>query len=167
MRSKSTIITALVVALLPAAAFAQKVTTDHDPKAPFASYRTYAWVQGTPAQNPLNETRIRDGVNGKMVAAGFKLVAENPDVFVATHAVPKEEKEFYATGYGPRWGGASAQTYTYIKGTLVVDMYDGKTKQLVWRGMATDTMSDKPEKNTEKIAKAIDKIFKQYPPKAK
>jgi hypothetical protein len=51
-------------------------------------------------------------------------------------------------------------------GTLVVDMMDPQQKQLVFRGTATDTLSDKAEKNTKKIQKAMEKIFKKYPPKA-
>jgi hypothetical protein len=39
-------------------------------------------------------------------------------------------------------------------------------KQLVFRGTATDTLSDKAEKNTKKIQKAVEKMFKKYPPKA-
>jgi hypothetical protein len=157
--------------LLPLTALAQTVTTDNDPKAPFATYKAYAWAQGTAAQNPLNETRIHDGVDARMVAAGFKLVNDNADVNVASHAVAQEKKELNAMGMGGglRFGGgmATAKVDTYVVGSLVVDLYDGKTKQLVWRGAATDTMSDKPEKNAEMIGKALDKMFKAYPPKAK
>jgi hypothetical protein len=35
---------------------------------------------------------------------------------------------------------------------------------LVWRGTASDTVSDKPEKNEKKIQKAAEKMFKKYPP---
>jgi hypothetical protein len=93
--------------LLPLTALAQTVTTDNDPKAPFATYKAYAWAQGTAAQNPLNETRIHDGVDARMVAAGFKLVNDNADVNVASHAVAQEKKELNAMGMGGglRFGG--------------------------------------------------------------
>jgi hypothetical protein len=171
MKSVVRLALAAALLLLPLAAFAQTVTTDSDSKAPFGTYKTYAWAQGTAAQNPLNETRIHDGVDAKMVAAGFKLVKDNADVYVASHAVAEEKKELNAMGMGGglRFGGgsATARVDTYVVGSLVVDLYDGKTKQLVWRGTATDTMSDKPEKNADKITKALDKMFKAYPPKAK
>jgi hypothetical protein len=35
----------------------------------------------------------------------------------------------------------------------------------IWRGTSTSTLSDKPEKNTKKIHKAVEKLFKKYPPK--
>ena len=171
MRKFSIILAALAVVLLPAFALAQDVNTDFDAKAACASFKTYAWAKGEPAGNPLNETRIHDGVAAKLTAAGFKEVTTNPDVMVATMAVAQEKKELYASGFGggPRWGGGmgTASVNTYVVGTLVVDLYDAKTKQLAWRGTAKDTMSDKPEKNAEKISKAIDKMFKNYPPKAK
>ena len=37
-------------------------------------------------------------------------------------------------------------------------------RQLVFRGTAQDELSDKPEKNVKKLAKASDKMFKDFPP---
>ncbi len=52
-------------------------------------------------------------------------------------------------------------------GTLVVDMFDAKTKNLVFRGIAEDELSDNPEKNKKKLEKASTKMFKEFPPMAK
>jgi hypothetical protein len=62
---------------------------------------------------------------------------------------------------------ATTQTNTYDVDTLVVDTFENRSKKLIWRGVVTDTLSDKPEKNTEKINKAIEKMFKNFPPKQK
>ena len=48
---------------------------------------------------------------------------------------------------------------------LVVVELDAKSHNLVWRGTASDTASDKPEKNEKKIQKAAEQTLKQYPPK--
>jgi len=53
------------------------------------------------------------------------------------------------------------------QGTLVVDLSSGQNKNLLWRGTAADTLSDSPDKNTKKIEKAVEKMFKNYPPKKK
>jgi hypothetical protein len=45
-------------------------------------------------------------------------------------------------------------------------MYDAKTKMLVWRGTGSGTASEKADKNTEKMDKALDKMFMRYPPNA-
>ena len=52
----------------------------------------------------------------------------------------------------------------YKEGTLVVDLYDAKTKQLIWRGSAEDTLSDKAEKNEKNLDKGVAKMFKKFPP---
>jgi hypothetical protein len=171
MKRMMVMMLATALLLLPMRAAAQKVTTDNDGKAPFASYKTYGWGTGTPATNPFGEQRIHDGVDERMAKAGFKKTDTNPDVIVATHAVAQEQKELIASGFGGglRWGGGmgTASVSTYLVGSLVVDLYDGKTKQLVWRGTATDSLDDKPEKNAGKIVKALDKLFKAYPPKVR
>jgi hypothetical protein len=55
----------------------------------------------------------------------------------------------------------------FTVGTLVVDVFDAKTKALMYRGIAQDELSDKPEKNAKKLAKASDKLFKDFPPGSK
>jgi Domain of unknown function (DUF4136) len=55
---------------------------------------------------------------------------------------------------------------TIPKGTLIVDLMDPNQKQLIFRGIATDTLSDKPEQNAKKIDSAVRKIFEKYPPKS-
>ena len=52
-------------------------------------------------------------------------------------------------------------------GRLVVDIGDAKTKKLLWLGDASDTLSDKPEKNEQKLNKALEKMFKKFPPPSK
>ena len=148
--------------------FAQKVSVDSDPAAPFATYKTYGWVAGTPAPDPLNEQRLHASLDARLAARGLKKVSTNPDVAVSTFVTTNERQQFIANGfgYGP-WGfggglgGATVETY--VEGTLIVDLYDTKTKKMVWRGVATATASDKPYKNTEKMNKALDKMFEKFP----
>jgi hypothetical protein len=51
-------------------------------------------------------------------------------------------------------------------GTLVVDIFDAKSKSLVFRGTAQDEMSEKADKNEKKLDKATAKMFKDFPPGA-
>ena len=74
-------------------------------------------------------------------------------------------------GYGPGWGwgmgGMGTSTTTvrqYDVGTVVLDMWDAGQKRLVWRGTASDTVSDDPQKTTEKIHTAVERLFENYPP---
>lgn len=163
------LIASVVLLLLAASvAYAQKVSTDADPAAQFGSYKTYAWASGTPSPNPLGEQRIHDGVMAQLAAKGLVQASGAPDLYVSTHLTAHEEKELVSNGfgYGPWWGGGGYTTtsvHTYLKGTLLVDLYDAKTRKLVWRGTAVGTASDKPSKNTEKLNKALSKMFAKYP----
>jgi len=159
---------ALALVMSTAAAYAQKVNVDSDPAAPFATYKTYAWTAGTPAANALSEQRLHAAVDAKLAAEGLAMNTTAPDLIVSTHVSTKDKQELIANGfgYGPwgfggGFGGATVETF--VEGTLVVNLYDAKTKKMVWRGLATATASDKPTKNTEKINKALDKMFEKYP----
>ena len=61
-------------------------------------------------------------------------------------------------------GSSSTTVSEFTVGTLVVDIFDAKSKELLFRGTATDELSDKPDKNAKKLAKASDKMFKDFPP---
>ena len=42
---------------------------------------------------------------------------------------------------------------------------DAHNKQLIWRGVASNTLSDKPDKNEKTLDKSVDKMLKDFPPK--
>jgi len=159
-------ITALALAALTAGVvYAQHVTTDSDPAAPFATYKTYAWTPGTASDVSLTEQRIHDGVNAQLQGKGMTQVESNPNVFVATHVTTHAVPQVIADGFGPwGFGGGMATVQTYTEGSLIVDLYDATTKKMVWRGVATATVSSKPEKNAAKIDKSLMKMFERYPP---
>ena len=71
-------------------------------------------------------------------------------------------------GGGWRWGGgfgtATTTVQTYEVGTVIVDVFDAHTKEAVWRGTSEKTLSSNPEKNAANLNKAIDKMFRNFPP---
>ena len=49
-------------------------------------------------------------------------------------------------------------------------MYEVSNKRMIWRGMVSDTVdpsNNKPEKQVKRLNKAVEKMFKNYPPKKK
>ncbi|MEG9438718.1 DUF4136 domain-containing protein [Edaphobacter sp. HDX4] len=165
---------ALVAALFSIPALAQKVVTDYDHSVNFSRYHTYSWghVQAT---DPLFESRIREAVDHVLQAKGWQLVPAESDVMLTAVAIKGNQTEyttFYdGLGGGWRWHGwgTGMATTTVDKipvGTLVLDIYDSSTKNLVWRGEAHDQLSDKPDKDTKKLEKAVDKMFAKFPPQA-
>jgi hypothetical protein len=105
-----------------------------------------------------------DAINAQLTAKGLRQVTENADIgIVANGAIDqKQTLDTFYDGFGGPWGWrgwdgmATTETNTYDVGTLVVDIFDNRSKRLIWRGIATDTLSDKPEKNTEKLNKAVE-----------
>jgi hypothetical protein len=151
---------------------AQKTNVDWDHNiTDFSKYRTYAWVKPSrTTSNPLMDQRIVAAVDAQLAAKGMREAQADADVLVTYNAGLRQERSAIASGMGGwRRGGGMGRIdpVTENVGTLVVDVSDGKSKNLIWRGMATDTLSDQSEKNTKKIEKAVDKMFKKYPPKAK
>jgi Domain of unknown function (DUF4136) len=162
--------------LVAAMANAQKITTDYNHSTAFSQYHTYSWGKVS-TSDPLNVQRVKDAVDHDLSAKGWQMVPSDGNVTItavgATHN-KQEYNSFYdgMGGFGWRrgWGGGGfGETTTTVEqipvGTLVIDMYDGSSKQLVWRGMASDTLSSKPEKNTQMLDKSIDKLLEKFPPK--
>jgi hypothetical protein len=65
---------------------------------------------------------------------------------------------------GGSMGEATVSEQDFKEGTLVVNMYDAKTKQILWHGAVEGTLSDKADKNEKNLNKAVAKMFKNFPP---
>jgi hypothetical protein len=165
-----------VALALAGGALAQDVKTDYDKAANFGGVKTFALKIGTAWGNPIGEKRVTDEITQALTAKGWTLAEEGKgDAQVVLHGATQTKHSlntFYSGmgGYGWRgmgaagMGSATTTTSDYTVGTLVVDIFDGKSKQLMWRGTAQDELSDKPEKNIKKLEKASDKMFKDFPP---
>jgi len=182
MRLHRAMLFALLIALVPAIAAAQKTTYDFDKTAPFSMFKTYAFKDGTPSGQPLIDQRIVAALETELKAKGFTKNDANPDVFVLYHVAMDKQKDIsaYSSGpmygaYGYGWGGGWGSTTTDVRvrdilvGSLAVDMVDAKKKQIAWRGLGTKEIDTgaKPEKRDKNIASAVTKILKNYPPKVK
>jgi hypothetical protein len=159
----------LVLLVLAAGVAAQDVKTDYDHHANFSQYHTYYWEK-IKTTDPLWQSRIQDAVDHELQSKGWQRVDNGGDVAItavgSTHN-QQEYQTFYNGMGGWRWGGfgeTTTQVESYQVGSLVVDFYDAHNKQLIWRGVSSDSLSDKPDKNEKKLEKAIDKMFNHFPP---
>ena len=153
-----------------------RVTVDFDKTINFSKYKTYAWLKGTPAPNPLGQKRIQQAIEQKLTEKGLTKADGAPDLYVVTHASSRKEQHINVDhfGYGGHrgrrggYGGPGTTTvnvYDIPIGTLVVDILDGGSKELVWHAVAEETLSDDPQKNAKRIEKVTKKMFKKFPPK--
>jgi hypothetical protein len=174
MNAQKMITTIAGVVLFSTAVFGQQVKTDYDRAADFGRYKTYSWEK-VQTQDALWVDRIKSAVNATLSAKGWTEVPSGGDVAVVAMEVTQNHRTlntFYnGFGGGWRWGGgfadATTTVDTYKVGTLIVDLFDAKTKKLIWRGSASDTLSNKSDKNIENLDKGVQKMFDHFPPESK
>jgi Domain of unknown function (DUF4136) len=164
--------------LLAGTASAQQVKTDYDRNANFTQYKTYSWEQ-VKTKDTLDVDRIKSAVNAALTAKGWMQVPSSGDVSIIALEITQNQQTLNTLydGFGGGWGwrrfggggfggfgDATTTTDTYQVGTLVVDLFDTKTKQLLWRGSASDTLSNNSNKNIKNLDNGVQKMFKQFPP---
>jgi hypothetical protein len=173
--------------LMVGMAAAQDVRFNYDKTADFTKYKTYKWVEiGSSDKDPLVDPQIRGAIEAEITKKGFtKTESDTADLYVGYQVAITTEKQInsYSTdyGYGPGWGGryyrggyggstmSSSTTTTLYIGTLQIDLYDPSVKKTVFRTIGTKTIDTKakPDKREKKLAKAVAKMLKDYPPKPK
>jgi Domain of unknown function (DUF4136) len=153
---------------------AQDVTTNSMPGTDFTKYHTYKWVpiEGAVQPNQIVDAQIKQSIDSQLAAKGLtKTDGDKADLFIGYQISIDQEKQWnaYGMGGGPRWGGgmATAQQSTISTGTLVLDMYDPTTKQLVWTGRVSKTLdpSANQGKKQKNLDKSMQKLLKNFPPK--
>jgi hypothetical protein len=154
---------------------AQQVKTDYDRGANFAQYKTYSW-EHVKTQDALDVDRIKNAVNAALAAKGWTQVDSGGDVSIVAVEITRNQQTLntFYNGFGGGWGWrrfgggglgeATTTTETYKVGTVVVDLFDTKTKQLIWRGASSDTLSNNSDKNIKNLDKCVEKMFKKFPP---
>ena len=162
--------------LFAGVASAQQVKTDYDRGANFTQYKTYSW-ENVKTKDPLDADRIKTAVNAALAAKGWTQVETGGDVSIVAMEITNTQQTLntFYDGLGGGWGWrrfgggfgeATTTTDTYKVGTVVVDLFDTKTKQLIWRGSESDTLSNNSNKNIKNLDKGVDKMFKHFPPGA-
>lgn len=175
---------ALGALLAIAPGFAHTVRVDFDHAAHFSSYKTYSWASpGNTSQglfpSPIMAQRIMGFVEEALASRGLKRVTTGGDLVLSYRMIVTEQPTFVTSGdgWGPGWdgtwgwgfagwgGGYSTTTVAmFYEGTLVIDIRDANRNKLVFQGTSTQAVSSRPNKNTEKLEKAVCKIMAKYPP---
>jgi hypothetical protein len=169
----------IAVAILSATASSAEVKTDYDRNADFGRYKTYSWGK-VQTPNALWVDRIKAAVTSALAEKGWTEVESGGDVSIMAMEMNENHRTLntyydsfgdggwgwrgWGGGFGDGFGTATTTEDTYIVGTLVVDLFDRNTKKLIWRGSASDTLSDKSDKNIKKLNADVQKMFDHFPP---
>jgi hypothetical protein len=149
--------------------------SDFDHQANFSQYKTYSWQEIKPPDS-LWDARIKTAVGAQLSAKGWTQVNSGGDVAIVAIKTTQTQRTLHTfyDNYGDfgggwrrrlwRFGESDTTEQDYKDGTLVVDLFDARTKQLIWRGSAEDMPSNEAEKNENNLDKGVAKMFKDFPP---
>jgi len=163
--------------LLTAGCSSFSTSADYDTTTDFSKYRTWTWFEGPKpggALDGLTEKRIRTSLEAELPARGLTKAGDGADLLVTYHVSVHQKIAVTPTTmtYGYGWGRGYAgvaygnEVRVYDEGTLLLDLLDGKTKTLIWRGTARGTVYEgsSPEDREQRIRDAVQQTLAVYPP---
>jgi len=156
------------------------VNYDYDQNVDWAKFKTYGWMDvpqrpsdpSSPLRDtPLLQQRVHNSVDFEMEARGITL-DDNPDLLVVYHIGTQEKIQVTDWGYRYSdyywgYGGRQIDVYQFTEGSVVIDLVDAETTNLVWRGTGTgvvDQSQKSPEEMQDRANNVINKIMKSFPP---
>lgn len=181
-----------LLAALSACSSGIQTTQDYSPDFSFAQIQTWDWMPEPPrtgaanprADNDFVRTRLRNAIEATMEDKGFQKVdGGDPDVRVGFHLALDEGVDYRTlnTYYGGGWGygmyrypyggmgmsSTTVQERRYTVGTLIIDVFDVASQQLVWRGAGEGRLKDPTTDPVERQRRADDavwEIMRPFPP---
>jgi hypothetical protein len=166
----------LAFAAMPLGLAAQTVKVDFDHDVDFSRYKAYSWSETQePASNPANHLRLTRAIERELGEKGLqkdsggtpKGAGGTPSVRIRYYS--KIEKKLKASSYQEDdiWQPTNLRTRVDVsrikQGTLILELSDGESSDVVWRGVATD-VAPRPDLVAEAIDAWTKKILLQFPP---
>lgn len=178
-----------IVAITLAACAGTRVATDHDPGADFARLQTFAWLEPerTQVEDPVLDSglltrKVEHAVAQTLLDRGYARTdsAADADFLVTYHTASRERLRdrggfSLGVGIGRGWHhGYRGSVFfgdhhyfprieSYQEGTLIIDVLDARSRELIWRGWVRNTV-DTRNYADEAIAAAVQEILDRFPP---
>ncbi len=171
---------ALLSLALLGACRSYNVTYDYDVTASYGRYRTFDYYtskKGTGGTTSLMDKRVRAAVENELKAKGFTMETKaDPDFLVTYYPIVQNRKvrttvrSGWGWGYRPFYGGvgvSSSQVRNHKEGSIVIEIVDFKSNQMIWQGAADGALTglESPEDANEVVPKAVRDILAKFPPK--
>ncbi len=157
----------------------------------FKTFSLYPWdKQNDSIVNDYDKETITAAIMSEMQLRGYKHVEKGGDLIVSTFVTLQNKTDYqaytnhyggyagygggwgyynspwaYGYGYGPGYyGGTTTITsVNYVQGTLIIDIFELKSKKLVWEGIGTGTVDDNLAARDRNLPKYISHIFRRFP----
>lgn len=177
---KTRAMTGLAAMLIVTGGCAMGITAGADfaPTADFEPYTTFSFDEpddrpvGDPRleNNPFFEDRLHAAIAAELAGRGIREGQPGPALLVHHHAAVRDRVDVYEAdaraGYRTSEYGEGTQVVQYEEGTILVDIADAKTREVLWRGWAqfdigraiadADVLADA-------IEDAVRKMFRSFP----
>lgn len=176
---------ALGIAVLSGCQTMPKIQTESDSAVDLSKIETYAVLTNSkdiPGVDPGTLMRVRpiiaNTTRSTMDAKGYVEVEdpEEADISVLVHGSVMPKTNITDWGYTPMYGtrgwyggypyyngvGRDISIDQYNEGTLVFEVYDNKTKEMVWVGWSTRRITSKSE---DRLPGALMSIINKFPSK--
>jgi len=168
---------ALLIGSSPAPA---STHSDYTKSSPLQTLKTFAFknqrrISRDPlADNAIWATNVKDSIRRDLTEHGMVEATNGPpDFFIAFYVGLRDRYDMSYIDYGMPvfhrgfrsgwWGwprGYDVWAVPYTQSTVIVDVIDARTNQLVWRGNDVDTLNmDHPEKT---LSKAVDNVLDRF-----
>lgn len=153
---------------------ANNITANYnvDPEADFSKYTSFYWDDplnkaANESHNPivnnsLVNKQVKENIETQMQGRGYALTENNPDILINFH-IMVENKSKVTSSYPNSyyfWWRNDIQTINYKEGTLIIDLIDAKTDQLIWQGYSTGTITRSDM--IPSIKETVLKIFSKF-----
>jgi len=116
--------------------------------------------------NSITYQRVRQAVQADLEQKGYSYTDQGQSMSVAIYASAKDKLDVRTWNYGygwRRWPREQTEVYEYTQGTVIIDVIDPTSKELLWRGQGKAEVSDDPNKYAEELDKTINKILEKFP----
>lgn len=151
---------------------------DFRPGTDLSPYRTFTWGEpdelptGDPRldNNPFFVERLHEAIESELSLQGISFTQGDGDLLVHHHTSVRSRVEVFevdrSAGYQAGEYGPESDVFEYEEGTFLVDIADGESRQILWRGWAQAdieaALSD-PDKMGDLVADAVAKMFEAFP----
>jgi hypothetical protein len=157
---------------------------DKNPDVDFDDYTTWDWLPADPAakgdprvdSNEDLRDYIKSSLGAHLAERGYEQSGFSPDLYVDYHVTLQDVansqviRDYYGMEYYPSYDlglPVYDETYQYNweEGSLLLMVFDSKSKRLVWRGIvSTEVNTQGPRKEArERIDNAVKKLTKKLP----
>jgi len=184
MRTQRFLAALAAISLALAACASVDVHTVTSPDAHLGALHTFSVMSNPKPRSPsalaANDPMLVNSVTNQAlradVAKGFEdrgyAISDHPDFAVAYYASTKDKLDvtywdygypFYPGWWGG-WGPGPSETVTpYTQGTVIIDVIDPSTKELLWRGQGVATVTDDEVQYEQDLWKAVTAILEKFP----